>query len=75
MSYKIQRCYFQGGRRPRTIASGVSLEEAQAHCRNPETSSSTCTSAVGRRRTKRLGAWFDSYTEEKRTGRLHSPTT
>lgn len=49
----------------RTIAKGLTLEEAQAHCADPETSSSTCTSAAGRRRTKRHGRWFDGYTESK----------
>jgi hypothetical protein len=34
--YKIVRMYFKGGRR--TIKSGLTLEEAQAHCKDPETS-------------------------------------
>ena len=38
--YKIVRRYFNGYKK-RTIAKGLTLEEAQAHCRNPETSSST----------------------------------
>ena len=61
--YKIQRLYFKDHPR-RTIARGLTLEEAQAHCSDPETSSSTCTSAAGKARTRRLGPWFDSYTEE-----------
>ena len=60
--YKIQRLYFHGGRR--TIATGLTLEQAQAHCSNPETSSSTCRKAANRRRTKTRGPWFDSYTEQ-----------
>jgi len=44
-----------------TIRKGLTLEEAQRWCHDPETSSSTCTSAVGRRRTERFGPWFDSY--------------
>jgi hypothetical protein len=47
----------------RTIKTGLTLEEAQAHCRDPETSSSTCTSYAGRKRTERKGPWFDGYTE------------
>jgi hypothetical protein len=59
--YKIVRMYFRGGKR--TIATGLSLEQAQAHCEDPETSSSTCTKAEGKRRTRRMGAWFDGYDE------------
>ena len=51
--------YFEGGHR--VIRRGVTLEEAHKHCRNPETSSSTCTSSSGKARTRRLGAWFDCY--------------
>jgi hypothetical protein len=61
--YKIVRNYFNSDIRRRTIETGLTLEEAQAHCRNPETSSSTCTSAAGRRRTRERGQWFDGYTE------------
>jgi hypothetical protein len=61
--YTIYRLYFRGGKRK--IASGLTLEEAQAHCKDPDTSSSTCTSSVGRRRTKNCGPWFDSYSKDK----------
>jgi len=60
MLYKIVRLYKNDHPR-RTIASGVTLEEAQAHCSDPETSSSTCTSSAGRARTRRTGEWFDGY--------------
>ena len=59
--YKIIRFYFKGGKR--TIATRLTLEQAQAHCEDPETSSSTCTKAEGKRRTRRMGAWFDGYDE------------
>lgn len=65
MSYKIVRSYFDSnapGRR--TIKRGLTLEEAQAHCQDPETSSRTCTKAAGKRRTRQYGQWFDGYTEE-----------
>jgi hypothetical protein len=62
MKYKIVRRYFRGGRR--VIARGLSLAEAQSHCRNPETSSSTCQSAAGKRRTANLGPWFDGFEAE-----------
>jgi hypothetical protein len=48
----------------RTILTRLSLEQAQAHCSDPETSSSTCTKAANKRRTALRGPWFDSYTEE-----------
>jgi hypothetical protein len=60
--YKIVRGYMQGGKR--TIASGLTLEEAQAHCRDPETSSRTCTKASNKKRTKQRGPWFDGYERE-----------
>ena len=59
--YKITRNFFEG--RSRTIAKGLTLAEAQAHCQDPETSSSTCTNTEGKARTRRSGAWFDGYDE------------
>ena len=61
MSYNIVRFYFKGGNR--IIQRGLTLEEAQAHCKDPETSSSTCKSASSHRITKRNGPWFDGYTK------------
>ena len=42
-----------------TMETGLTLEEAQAHCNDPETSSSTCTN------NRVLGGWdwFDGYQE------------
>jgi hypothetical protein len=60
--YKIVRMYFRGGKR--TIARGLTLEQAQAHCKDPETSSRTATSAAARKRTERMGPWFDGYEQE-----------
>lgn len=61
-TYKIVRFYMNGGRR--TIDTGLTLEEAQAHCQDPETSSRTATTAKARARTKANGPWFDGYEEE-----------
>jgi hypothetical protein len=63
-TYNIVRNYW-GGTKCWTIETGLTLEQAQEHCQNPETSSSTCTLALGKRRTRLHGPWFDSYTEEK----------
>jgi hypothetical protein len=60
--YKIVRYYHRGGKR--TIARGLTLAQAQRHCRNPETSSRTATSAAARRRTARVGPWFDERVRE-----------
>lgn len=67
--YKIVRHYFNGGSqgggsRKRTIATGLTLEQAQAHCNDPETSSRTATGSAGRSRTKKHGLWFDGYYRE-----------
>jgi len=58
-NYKVIRMYFNGGKR--VIKKGLTLEEAQSHCQDKETSSSTCTNSAGKARTKHLGAWFDGY--------------
>lgn len=62
-SYRIVRMY-ESGRRSQVLARGMTLEEAQAWCRDPETSSSTATSAAAKRRTARNGRWFDGFTKE-----------
>lgn len=63
--YKIvRRCRDRAGLK--TIKRGLTLEEAQAYCRDPETSSRTAVSAAARRRTERHGAWFDGYEHDRR---------
>ena len=61
-TYSVVRMFFNHGNE--TIKTGLTLEEAQEHCRDPETSSRTCTSAEGVRRTRNMGPWFDGYEEE-----------
>jgi len=65
MAYGIIRNYFNKPGRGRVIHRGLTLEEAQAHCSDPETSSSTATSAKANAITRRVGPWFDSYTEAR----------
>jgi len=62
-TYKIIR-FYRDSYGKRTIETGLTLKQAQAHCNNPETSSRTCTSIEGKRRAKKFGAWFDGYTKE-----------
>lgn len=61
--YKIVRHYFKGGKR--VVKRGLTLEQAQAHCKDPETSSRTCTKAHNVRRTAQRGPWFDGYEESR----------
>ena len=56
LMYKIIRFRFDGNNR--TIKRGLTLEEAQEHCKDHETSGSTCSDLSKR------GMWFDGYTEE-----------
>jgi len=64
-TYKVVRHYQNAGIRRRTIATGLTLEQAQAHCQNPETSSRTATGKVARARTRRVGEWLDGYDVER----------
>ena len=60
--YKIVR-HYQGDKPNRTVATRLSLEEAQEWCHDNNTSSSTATSYTARKRTRDFGPWFDGYTE------------
>lgn len=64
-TYKIIRTFFNNDTKPRVVRHHLTLAEAQAHCRDPETSSRTAVSASARARTRRLGPWFDGYSEEE----------
>ena len=63
-TYRIVRLHKDSPDRP-VLLQGLTLEEAQAHCRDPETSSSTCEEEEGKEYTERHGAWFDAYEEER----------
>jgi hypothetical protein len=65
MSYHIVRMYRDHPGKRRIIRRGLTLEEARAHCNDPETSSSTATSSAARKRTRDLGPWFDGYEETR----------
>jgi len=62
-TYKIVRFFQHQDTRP-VIKRGLTLEQAQAHCHDPETSSRTCKLAKNVRLTRNMGPWFDGYTEE-----------
>lgn len=59
----IVRTYFEQ-RPPRIKARGLTLEEAQAWCKDPETSSRTAIAPAAKLHTKKYGQWFDGFTEE-----------
>jgi hypothetical protein len=63
-TYKIVRSYFNQDYDSEVIETGLTLEEAREWCRDPETSSRTCTSEEGCARTEERGPWFDGYDEE-----------
>lgn len=53
-TYRITRFFAPHKRRSsRTIAKGLSLEDAQKHCADPK--------------TRKEGEWFDGYTREEET--------
>ena len=64
MTYAIVRMFQNPGERRRVVKRGLTLEQAQEHCRDPETSSRTCTQAQHKRRTTTHGPWFDGYEKE-----------
>lgn len=61
--YKVIRFYFNRPGYRRVIIDRCTLEEAQRHCSDPESSSRTATRSAARARTKRNGPWFDGYEE------------
>lgn len=60
MSYRIVRFYANPNKSSENVRGmcGLSLEEAQEHCNDPETSSRTCTNSTGKTRThkQRIGS-------------------
>lgn len=65
-TYKIVRFYRDDDdRNGATIFTGLTLEQAKAHCADPETSSSTATSPGAVAHTEQYGPWFDGFDEER----------
>lgn len=60
--YKVICKYFK--HTDELVAEGLTLDEAQDMCQDPETSSRTCTTLEGLERTEIYGPWFYAYTEE-----------
>ena len=64
-TYKIIR-FFESNKPRMIIKTGLTLEEAKAHCKSKETSSETATGLVEITLTRNFGRWFDGYEEEER---------
>ena len=62
--YKIVRGFLRTNRK-RVMKRGLTLAEAQAHCKLPSTSSRTATGAKAERYTATHGPWFDGYEVDK----------
>jgi hypothetical protein len=64
-TYKIIRFFSNINMHREEIGEGgLTLEEAQEHCKSPETASDTCTTQDGIDRTNKHGTWLDGYEEE-----------
>jgi len=62
-TYKVERFYKDHDVR-QAVRTGLTLAQAREHCADPETSSSTCTTAAGHARTNAHGAWFEGFNRE-----------
>jgi hypothetical protein len=62
-TYRIIR-HYKDDHPNKTMDTGLSLKEAQAWCKDPETSSSKCKEKKNVEHTEKYGAWFDGYEEE-----------
>lgn len=68
MKYKIIRMFQAADVDSYTVRKNLSLAAAQAHCSNPETSSSTAKSKRARTITQLMGPWFDGYEKQLSKG-------
>jgi hypothetical protein len=63
-TYSIYRKFFNDDIDTEFLVGGLSLEDARAHCRDPETSSRTCKEPENVARTEEYGPWFECYDED-----------
>lgn len=62
-AYMVVRFYADRDERD-VVAVGLTLEEASAHCSDPEASSVSATGEEALRRTAKHGPWFEGFREE-----------
>lgn len=63
-TYRVVRKFMNEKLSDKLLFTGLTLEEAQTHCNDPESSSKTCTGTIGCQRTRDNGPWFDVYYED-----------
>lgn len=63
-TYSVVR-HYRDNHPAQVLRTGLTLEEAQAICRDPETSSRTATSEEARQLTEECGPWFVGYREDE----------
>jgi hypothetical protein len=61
--YEIVRFFFFTTHEKEVIKTGLTLEEARLHCKDPESCSTSCVSDTSKNITEKYGAWFDGYRE------------
>ena len=63
-TYRVVRFYQRSSLENEVVVRGLTLKQAQEHCKAPAASSRTATSSHARARTRRHGDWFEGYQEE-----------
>lgn len=56
--------FYQGNYEREIVKTGLTLEEAQRHCQDWDSSSQTTTTDEGIQRTAEKGPWFEGYDDE-----------
>lgn len=59
--YRIRRMFQRADLPAYTVRTVETIEEARAHCQDPETSSATCKGAAGLAQLRKDGPWFDGF--------------
>ena len=63
-SFCITRLYSNEEIPSRVVKWGLTEAEAKAHCKDPETSSTTCKLPANIAHTEKYGHWFDGFDED-----------
>lgn len=63
-TYHIIRFFFDRPDECEIVLKGLTKEQAQEHCNDPETSSSTATTKWAKIYTEVNGPWFDGWNED-----------
>ncbi len=63
-TYKVVRIFARQAMKV-ILRTGLTLEEAQTHCRDPETNSHTAVMPDAVERTEKFGPWADHYYREE----------